>query len=118
MALQKASTPAIQYIPSSAGSIYANPAGAKSFVKGLQIFNANTTSEIVKIHVVPNSSGSPGTASAANQIGQLSIASGATVWFPLGIDGWPLVLGGTNDSIQAQTTTASKVTVLVHRDLE
>lgn len=99
----------IQYIPSTVGSMYANPASTKSFVKGIVLFNGNTTSEVIKVYSVPDSAGSLGTASAANQFLEISLAPLETFVFEAPGDGIPL--GDTNDSIQAVTTTASRVTI-------
>jgi hypothetical protein len=118
MALQHAKLADIQYIAATAGSIYTNPAATKSYIKGLIIFNGNTTSETVLLYAVPNSGGSLGTAGVSNQVAALLIVANDTVFFPFNVDGAPTVLDGTNDSIQAVTTTASKVTCLVIGDKE
>lgn len=99
----------IQYVPATAGSVYANPGSTKSFVKGVVLFNGNTTAETVKLYNVPDSGGSLGTASAANQFLELSLAPLETFVFEAPGDGLPL--SDTNDSIQAVTNTASKVTI-------
>jgi hypothetical protein len=46
----------IQYVPSSAGTVYTNPASTKSYVKSLVLFNGNSTTETIKLHNVPNTS--------------------------------------------------------------
>ncbi len=104
--------PAYVPVQGSVGSIYANPSGKTTFIKGLVLYNANTSAEAVTVYMVPNSAGSLGTAGATNQIAALSIAAGDTVFFPLNVDGQPILLTGHNDSIQAGTTTASKVNVV------
>lgn len=118
MALQNAKLADIAYIATTAGSIYANPSSTKSYVKGLMLFNGNTTTEVVKIYVVPDSAGSLGTAGVSNQVGELSVAAKATEYFSLAVEGYPVVLTDTNDSIQASTTTTSKVTVIPFGDKE
>lgn len=118
MALQRAKLADIAYIGTTAASIYSNPSSTKSFVKGLILFNGNTTTETVKIYVVPDSGGSVGTAGASNQVAEISLATKETLFFPLDIDSYPLTLTDTNDSIQASTTTASKVTVIPIGDKE
>jgi hypothetical protein len=118
MAIQHAKLADIAYVASSAGSVYTNPASTKSFLKGLILFNGNTTTETVKIYCVPDSSGSLGTAGVANQVAELSVATKETVYLPLNVDGFPLTLTDTNDAIFASTTTASKVTVIPIGDKE
>jgi hypothetical protein len=99
-------------LPSTVGSIYANPSATKSFVKGITLFNSNTTAETVKLYNVPDSTGSLGTAALANQFLEISLAALETFIFEFPGDG--AVLEDTNDSIQGVTTTASKVTVQIH----
>jgi len=113
MALQRTKLADIAYVASSAGSIYANPASTTSVVKGLVLHNTNSTAETVQVYVVPDSAGSLGTASTANRILNISLPANDTllVEFP-----YSVVLTDTNDSLQAVTTTGSKVTVLVLGD--
>jgi len=113
MALQRAKLSDIQSIASSAGSIYANPASTKTFLRGLMLHNTNTTTEVVKLYVVPDSTGSVGTAASSHLVLNISLPANDTllVEFP-----YPLVLTDTNDSVQAMTTTASKVTVMLFGD--
>ena len=112
MAISRGKLADIQYIASSAGSIYANAAATKTFVSGLTLFNGNTTAETVKLYYVPDSGGSLGTAGVSNQFLEISLAALETFVFEAPSDG--IVLTDTNDSIQAVTTTASKVTVIIH----
>jgi hypothetical protein len=118
MALQHAKLADIAYVASSAGSVYANPASTKSYLKGVILFNGNTTTETVKLYVVPDSAAALGTAGVANQVAELSVAAKETVFFPLNVDGFPIVLTDENDALFATTTTASKVTVIVLGDKE
>jgi hypothetical protein len=96
------------YIASTAGAIYTNAASETSFIKSIVIHNTNTTTETVKIYVVPDSAGSVGTAAVSNLIYNLDIVANDTVH--LEFPGPGIVLKGTNDTVQAVTTTASKVT--------
>lgn len=111
--MQRAKLADIQYVAASAGSIYANPASTKTFVRGLVLHNTNGSAETVKVYVVPDSSSSLGTAGAGNRVLNISLPANDTLFveFP-----YSVVLTDTNDSIQAETTTASKVTVLVIGD--
>ena len=118
MALARTRLADIQYIAAAAASIYSNPASTKSYLKGLILFNGNTATELVKLYNVPDAAAALGTAGAANQIAEFNIPAKETVFFPLNVDGQPVVLLDQNDSIQATTTTASKVTVQVLGDKE
>ena len=113
MALQRAKLADIQYVGSSAGSLFSNPASTKTFVRGVVLHNTNTTAETVKVYVVPDSGGALGTAGAGNRVLNILLPANDTLFveFP-----YSVVLSDTNDSIQAETTTASKVTALVIGD--
>lgn len=98
----------IGYIASSAGAILTNTTTTE--IKGFVIHNTNTTAETVKIYNVVNSGGNVGTASTANKFFDRSIAANETYIFDVP---YPITLLANNDTIQAVTTTASKVTVQV-----
>lgn len=103
----------IQYVASSAGAIYTNAASTTSYIKSLVLFNGHTSTETVKLYNVPDSAGSVGTAGAGNQFAEISLASLETLMFDLP---YPITLIDENDTIQAATTTSSKVTVQVLGD--
>lgn len=111
--LQRAKLGDIAYVASSAGAIYDNPGSTTTLVTGLTLFNGNSTTETVKVYVVPDSASSLGTAGAGNQMLELSLTTKETLFieFPFGV-----TLTDTHDSLQASTTTASMVTVIVHGD--
>jgi len=113
MALQRTRLADIQYIAATAGSIYANAAATKTYIRGLVLFNGNTTSETVKIYNVPDAAAALGASGVANQFIEQIILAKDTVFIELQ---HPVVLTDTNDSIQAVTTTASKVTVQILGD--
>ena len=98
----------IQYVASSAGAIYTNPVSTKTYIKSLLLFNGNTTAETVKLYNVPNSGASAGTAGVSNQFAEIVLAAAETLMFDLP---YPITIIDENDTIQASTTTASKVTV-------
>ena len=102
----------IQTLPATVGSIYANPASTKTFISGFTLFNSHTAAETVKLHNVPDSGGSLGTAAATNQFLEVVLASKETLIFEAPSDG--IVMEDTNDSIQAVTTGANRVTVIIH----
>lgn len=112
MAITRGRLADIQTLPSSVGSLYANPSGTKTFIKGVTIFNSNTSAETVKLYSVPDSGGSAGTAALANQFFEQSIASLETLTFEFPDDG--LVLQDINDTLQGVTNTASRVTIIIH----
>jgi len=74
---------------------------------------ANTVTETVALYNVPDSAGSVGNAANGNKFASISLLSNETLFLDLA---YPIVLTDTNDSIQATTTTASKVTVQVLGD--
>lgn len=103
----------IQYVSDSAGAIYTNAASTKTYIKSLILFNGNTTSETVKLYNVPDSAGSVGTAGVSNQFAEIELAAGETLMFDMP---YPITIIDENDTIQAVTDTASKVTVQVLGD--
>jgi hypothetical protein len=115
MALLRSKLGDIQYIASTAGSIYANPASKKTYIKGFLLHNTNTTAETVKLYVVPDSASALGTATGAHLILNISLTANDTLLVEMP---YTLTLTDQNDSVQAVTTTASKVTVLVFGDTE
>lgn len=114
MTLQRTKLADIQYIASSAASLYSNSSGYTTYIKGVTIFNGNTTTEVVKLYYVPDSGGSVGTAGVSNQCFEASIVAKETVIFEF--PGLGIVLTDSNDSLQGVTTTASKVTIIIHGD--
>lgn len=112
MAIIRGKLADIQYIASTAGSVYANPAATKTFIKGWTLFNVGSNSETVKIYNVPDSAGSLGTAGNSNQCFEVVLATKETLTFEAPGDG--IALGDTNDSIQAGTTNANSVTIILH----
>lgn len=100
-----------QYVGNTAAVVVTNAASTKTQVKTITLFNNNTTTETVKIYRVPDSTGSVGTAGVSNQIYQLDITTKQTVMIEVLGLGW--ILSDTNDTIQMETTTASKVVVAV-----
>jgi hypothetical protein len=105
----------IQYISNTAGAVYTNPNGRKTYVKSFVIYNNNTSSEIVKLYNVPDSTGSVGTAAAANQFAEVQIVSKETFMLDLP---YPITIIDENDTIQASTTTGSQVTIQVLGDFD
>lgn len=115
MALQNTRLTEIAYVPSSVGSIYSNPNLTKTFVRGIILHNTNTTIETVVLHWVPDSSGSLGTAGSATRFLKIALVADETFIFEVPFS---LVLLDHNESIQAVTTTANKVNVIVTGDTD
>lgn len=113
MALQRGKLADIQYISDSADDIYANPASTKTYIRELILHNTNTTTETVTLYNVPDSAAALGTASGANQFAKILLVADETLHYAFE---HPIVLTDENDSIQAVTTTASKVTVQILGD--
>ena len=111
MALAPAKLSEIDYIASTAGSVYTNPAATTTYVKTLLIHNTNTTTEAIVINRVPNSGGSLGTAAASNRMYNFNLVANDTI--ELKFEGPGQILTAQNDAIFAVTTTASKVTITV-----
>lgn len=115
MALQRGKLADIQFIGDSASSIYANSASTKTYIRGLVLHNTNTTTETVQIHNVPDSTGSVGAAGNDNRFLKVVLPPDETLFIDFE---YPLVLIDTNDTLQAVTTTANKVTIQVLGDFD
>ena len=115
MARQNTRLADIQYVANSAGAIYTNPASTKTYIKSFILFNNSTTSQLVKLYSVPDSSGSAGTAGISNQFAEINIVGKETFMLDLP---YPITIIDTNDTIQAVTDTASQVTVQILGDID
>lgn len=102
----------ITQLGNSAGTLYANPSSKKTYLRLIVLHNTNTTSETVRLYIVPDSSGSEGTAGDANKFYQGIIAPNDTVVLEFPAVG--LMLVDVNDTIQGYSTTASKVSVQIY----
>jgi len=103
MALQRAKLSDIQFISTSAGIAYSNPAGVKTYIRGIIIFNGNTTAENVKLYNVPDNNGSVGIASTSNQFMETTLTTKQTLFVEIP---YVITLTDVNETIQASTTTA------------
>jgi hypothetical protein len=115
MALQRAKLSDIQFISTSAGIAYSNPAGVKTYIRGIIIFNGNTTAENVKLYNVPDNNGSVGIASTSNQFMETTLTTKQTLFVEIP---YVITLTDVNETIQASTTTASRVTIQILGDKE
>lgn len=116
MSLQRGRLADIQYIAATAGSIYANPAASKSYIRSIILHNTNTVPETVELYNVPDNSTALGTAADGNKFFEKDLSPNET--FIFSFEEYPIVLEDQNDSIQAVTTNASKVTVMINGDID
>jgi hypothetical protein len=87
------------------------------YIRSVILHNIDSVnSSTVRIHVVPNSGGSVGTASSITQLAQLSVQPTDTYFFELA---YPITLSNNNDTIQiANSSTIDAVNVLILGDKE
>jgi hypothetical protein len=115
MALQRAKLSDIQFISTTAGIAYSNPTGVKTYIRGIIIFNANTVSETVKLYNVPDDNGSVGIASTGNQFMNTILQPSQTFFVEIP---YVITLTDVNETIQASTSSSSKVTIQILGDKE
>jgi hypothetical protein len=107
MALAKTSiSPIVSVTGVTTVGIYTNPSSTKSYIKAFVLHNAGISSAFCKLHDVPNSGGSVGTASSNNQFFSQFINAGETTFLEYP---YPLTLANTNDSIRFLNSTAGQV---------
>ena len=106
----------IAYIAGSAAAVVTNGAGAKTYIRCIVLHNTHTSGLATTLYNVPDSAGSVGTASAANQFYKETIAPDGIVILEFPTPG--IVLSDTNDTLQAVCGTADKVTIQVHGGTE
>jgi hypothetical protein len=87
------------------------------YIRSVILHNIDTLNQsTVKVHIVPNSGGSVGTASSNNQLAQLSVQPTDTYFFELA---YPITLSSDNDTIQVyNSSTTDAVNVLILGDKE
>lgn len=98
-------------------TVYTVGSAKTSYIRSVIVHNIDTVnSSTVRIHIVPNSGGSAGTASSINQLAQLSIQPADTYFFELA---YPITLASNNDTIQVyNSSTTDAVNVLILGDKE
>jgi len=101
----------ITTIAATATAYVTNPSNTKTFVSNIVLHNTNSVAETIEIYVVPDNSGSVGTATASNRMWKDDLDPNVTRIVPLPKIG--IVLEDANDTIQILTTTAGKVTVQI-----
>lgn len=115
MALAKGSLSPIVSVVSAATTIgiYTNPSSTKSYIKAFVLHNAGLSTAFCKLHDVPNSGGSVGTASSNNQFYSQNVNVGETVFLEYP---YPLTLTGTNDSIRFESDTTGPINIQILGD--
>ena len=104
-------TPITTIASSTPAAVYTNPASTTTYVRTIVIHNTNTTSETVTLYNVPDNAGAVGTSGATNQFYKQSVEANSTVILEFAVPG--IMLTDANDTLQASTTTASKVTIQI-----
>lgn len=113
MALRRSKIQDPIQLADSVGTIYTNPASTKTYIRGIIFFNDNTSPELIRLYVVPDTAGAVGTASGANKILEYGMATKETYQMEFR---QPIVLDETNETLQGFSTTASKVTCVLLGD--
>ena len=106
-----------QVAASSTSSVYTVASSKTAFIRSIIIHNLdNSATTNVKVHVVPNSGGSAGTAAAANRILNITLEATDTYFAEFA---FPITLSDNNDTIQVQNAnTSNALNVLILGDTE
>lgn len=118
MALAKVGLTTVTRIGAATTSTVLTVGSAKTcYIRSVLLHNPDTSNTgTIKIHVVPVSGVSVGTATTLNQIAQLSIQPVDTYFFELA---YPITLTTNNDTIQiTNSSVASSINVLILGDRE
>ena len=116
MAFDYARLTEITTIADSVGVVYTNPADTTTYVRLIVIHNGNSSTEDVLLYNVPDNAAAVGTAGDTNVFYAETIAVNGTTIIDLGSPG--IILTDENDTIQADTETASKVTIQIMGGIE
>ena len=118
MALQKVGLGTVTRVGIGSTATVLTVGSAKTcYIRSIICHNIDTfNSSTIKIHIVPVSGVSAGTASSINQLAQLSIQPTDTYFFELA---YPITLASNNDTIQVyNSSTTDAVNVLILGDKE
>ena len=97
-------------------AVYTVGSALTAYIKSVLFHNlSETLAQNVKVHLVQNSGGSAGTASAANQIARIGISTNDTFFFE---PAYPITLNATGDSLQVYNEGQASMNVLVLGDKE
>jgi hypothetical protein len=97
-------------LSNTVGAIYTVPSATTAQIKTLVFFNSGTGTNTVAVYLVPNNTGSIGTADTTDQVLNFDLPSGETFEFS---PSFPIEYSAENDTIQASATTASEVNFFV-----
>ena len=106
----------ITTIADTLATLYTNPSATKTYIRLIVLHNTNSTAEVVQLHNVPDNAEVVGTAADINKFYYESMESNSTSIIEFRTPG--LILETVNDTIQAVTTTASKVTIQIMGGIE
>ena len=118
MALAKVGLTTVTRVGTSTTStVYTVGSAKTAYIRSVVVHNVDSTnSSTVKIHIVPASGASAGTASTFNQLAQLTIQPVDTYFFELA---YPITLASDNDTIRVyNSSTTDAVNVLILGDKE
>lgn len=115
MTMQRGNLGSVQSVPTTASAVVTNASGKRTYVRGFVVFNGNTATETLGLHVVDNVSGSLGSATAGNKILEMQLAAKETVTLALP---YPITMTGTNDAVFASASTASKINLVALGDTD
>lgn len=118
MALQKVGLGTVTRVALGTTATVLTVGSAKTcYIRSVVVHNIDSAAtSTVKIHIVPNSGGSAGTASSINQLAQLSIQPVDTYFFELA---YPITLASNNDTIQVHNgSSTNAINVLILGDKE
>lgn len=118
MALQKVGLGTVTRVALGTTATVLTVGSAKTcYIRSVIVHNIDSLySNTIKIHIVPNSGGSVGTASSINQLAQLSVQPLDTYFFELA---YPITLATDNDTVQVyNSSTTDAVNILILGDKE
>ena len=118
MALQKVGLGTVTRVALGTTAIVLTVGSAKTcYIRSIICHNIDTiNSSTIKIHIVPVSGVSTGTASSINQLAQLTIQPTDTYFFELA---YPITLSTNNDTIQVHNgSSTNAINVLILGDKE
>ena len=88
-------------------AIVTNASGATTLITGIYAYNSHGSAVTLTVYIVPNAAGSVGTAATGNTVFVQSLAAGEE--YP--INDIPILLDGTNDTLQMVASVANVVNV-------
>lgn len=111
--LQRAQLAAPAQLGTTAAALYDNAAATTALFVGVTVFNSDTVARTAKFYLVPASGGALGTAAAANQFWEVTLAAKESQSYELPFG---FYLTAQHDSVQGSADAASQVTYFLHGD--